>query len=236
VWRRLALAGLVCAVLAWQAWALLVGEFGMPESRESGDTYWVEVSGGTEVSQTVSVDALTFSRFVLVGKPQGQTAHPVHVTVEGIRTGIKLSLSLTMSTADAGRDGRLELSFPPIRPAAYSNWLYRFTVKVPAARPGSGLALLANRHDSYPDGALFVDGREQWGDLVFRTGSSRARVLGNVKALLQGAPAIARSDWVLGPVLVAYAVALVLFFWGLLGGVTGADRAPLAAPADTDTH
>jgi hypothetical protein len=80
-------------------------------------------------------------------------------------------------------------TFPPVENSARR--LFRLRVGVPGAAEGSGLSF-AIGPPYYPDGALHVGGRAQWGDLRFQTRSQHARVVD----LLRRRPAGRLGAWV----------------------------------------
>ncbi len=90
---------------------------------------------------------------------------------------------------------------------------YRLDIQAPGVRAGQGIALWAGRGQTYLGGVLAVNGKEQWGDLVFAAHADRASVFRRVEHLLRDKPAWLRSRWTLGTLIVLYNWALAAFTW-----------------------
>ena len=207
------------AFVAWQGYVVLVAEHGMPENPPGQDAYWVvETAGETTLTQTIEPEILLVNRFVIHArpagpKPQGDVVFDVLEGWDAHRLVLRRTVPIEQVVAAPG----YEVQFPVIqRPLIYF-WSYHLRVSVPQAGPGQGVRLLANRSDTCPAGRLFVGGREQWGDLVFRTGSNRATVFRNLSVYLRAGPGpAARPAWLLGAAFAVYGAALLTFLWRMV--------------------
>jgi hypothetical protein len=85
---------------------------------------------------------------------------------------------------------------------------FRITVRVPAAARGEGLTFELGPPD-YRWGELRIGGRQQWGDLKFATGASRARTLDTLRQLRRTLPWPFGTDTVLVLALLVLNAALV---------------------------
>jgi hypothetical protein len=95
---------------------------------------------------------------------------------------------------------------------------YLVEIGLPGTSFGRGISLLATRDEHYAQGRFWFDGREQWGDLVFSTGASRATSFSRFEHALRDKPAWLRSRWTLGALLALYNLALALVLWTVLTG------------------
>jgi hypothetical protein len=95
---------------------------------------------------------------------------------------------------------------------------HRYVLQILAAdaRPGHGLRFEASG-PQYPEGALLVGGRQEWGDLQFRTTAERTTIYRNLRHLRQSSslPAFARSDLFLAMMLLLFNLALAVLIWDL---------------------
>ncbi len=210
---------LLClALLGYEGHILFFKESGVPaNSRRSGRYAVGEIAGETRVSQTLRLGARGFNRVVVHPRAAGDRAagQIVFELRELIRFGPERPVfRLIRPAEDVLRESSFVWDFPPIDIS--SGRRYRLEIRSPIARPGEGITLLATREEGYPEGALFLDGREQWGDLVFETSASGGTAFGNLELTLANQPVALRSRWLLGLALVIYNVALVVFLRHLL--------------------
>lgn len=108
-----------------------------------------------------------------------------------------------------------EVRFPGSAIYRYRNW--RIRVSNPTAQPGSGVQALVSLDDAMPDSALYVNGREQWGDLVFETRSARGTVWRDAAAYLrEGLSSRFPVQPALGLLLLLVNVALIGLAWHVI--------------------
>jgi hypothetical protein len=110
--------------------------------------------------------------------------------------------------------GEFRFEFEPIEES--SGRRYELRLEAPSVPAGAGIGLWATREQAEGAGVLRVDGREHWGDLVFRADATRATVFRRFEHLLRDRPAWLRSRVTLGVVIVLYNWALAAFTWYLL--------------------
>lgn len=90
----------------------------------------------------------------------------------------------------------------------------RFRFELRLARPVQGVSLEARSDDALRPGFLVVDGRERWGDLIFRTRS--ATLYEVVSATPRSLPGVLRQPTVLLAMVLVQACALAFFWIGLV--------------------
>ena len=169
-------AALLAGLLGFQVYAVFLQPYGVP-SAHGRDTRWVgEVAGAVAVRQSFKMEADGFEAVTLHLRPTG-----------GALAG-QLVVELSEIVPESEQEVPVyRVSKPAADLAGTSAWTWRFNplddsrgrvfavqVSLPATGFGHGLDLLATRDEEYRDGRLWVDGREQWGDLVFETQASRA--------------------------------------------------------------
>ncbi|MBE3134465.1 MAG: glycosyltransferase family 39 protein, partial [Acidobacteria bacterium] len=108
------------------------------------------------------------------------------------------------------RDDSPALRFTPVARA----WDQFFRVRVKLAEAGvDEIALLVNARSTYRGGVLRIDGREQWGDLVFSAGSRDGSLLASLALVQGGVPASLRSGITVLILLVLFAAAAAGAVW-----------------------
>jgi hypothetical protein len=212
--RRLAFGVTAAMLLAWEVYAIFLAQYGTPSVKPARSRFWVgEIAGGVSVSQTFTLEAAGFNRIVIRARPYGRAASGqiVFELREMAPGGERLLYRVAKPATTVTASGTYTVRFSPIQESAHRS--YRFVVTAPRARPGEGIALLANNEESYPLGALFVGDREQWGDLVFEAGASRATIFTGVEYLLRDKSPLLRSRWLLAAVFALYNWALMTFLY-----------------------
>jgi len=204
-WAVLAMA----IVLGGQAWAVFVAEIGAQVSRPAGETTLAgEVAGERTVSQTFRVTEAGLAGITVHARSWSGAATGL-VTFELVDETSGASYARTSRPVDAVlASGGFTVPLP--RLGAFARRRYRLVVAMPVAPPGAGIGLVANRESRYADGALFVNGREQWGDLVFRTVAARPTVASNVDDFLRRRQPLVASVWFPAVLLLVYDLALAV--------------------------
>lgn len=218
----------LCGVLfAYEVYALFYKESGVPSAPRSTQAQLIgEVAGPFVVSQTFGVMAGGLSAVTI-------SAEPFDATVDG---DVVFTLTEIGQARPAGAVADVPEGFTPrqvahvVKPArevvASSTYTlsfqpveeshgkqYRLEIQAPTTAAGQGIALWASRGQAYLGGVLAVNGKEQWGDLVFSAHADRASVFRRVEYLLRDKPAWLRSPWTLGTLIVLYNWALAAFTW-----------------------
>jgi hypothetical protein len=168
-----------CA-LAIGVYALFFWNPGLAVNVARGRTFTARVTGDRGVSQSFAPGAdglsgITVAAIVsATAAPRGSVQFNLFETdaLQGDR--LVLSTQVLLERMAASAEYRL-----PVPPQGRSGLKrYRLDVRAEGLVPGDDAGLLATVDDTYPDGRLFVDGREQWGDLVFSAEATRASVAG----------------------------------------------------------
>lgn len=223
--------------IAWATTALLaalyvhtvaVASFGTAENRATDDRLLVgEIAGGRALSQTFFMEAAGLDRITIFPTATGEPADTsVRFELFLYEPGVGISrlFRIERPVVEVLAGPRYDLTFPPL-PSPRGR-RFRLEVSVPGSTPGHGIGLWGRRSAGYTDGVLVVGGRQQWGDLEFETGASRATVYGNVRHLWLGGPWPRLAG--VGTVLFLAAVGLVLLGlpWALLSAGGHAETVP----------
>jgi hypothetical protein len=91
---------------------------------------------------------------------------------------------------------------------------FAIRIAAPDATAGHGLRFEASG-PTYPQGAMTLGGRQEWGDLQFRTTAERTTIYRNVRHLRQSAqvPELVRSDVFLAIMLLLFNVVLAVLIY-----------------------
>ena len=126
------------------------------------------VSDGWQIGQgfRMNADGLTAVevRTTAVGLVRGRVRFELRLDDDPARPAIR---SGEVEAASLVQGDSYRFDFAPV--ADSRNAQYRFDLSSSQEEPSRGVALWATRGDSYPDGALVVNGTERWADLAFRT-------------------------------------------------------------------
>jgi hypothetical protein len=224
--QRLAAFFVVFGALAGgEVYGLFVRETGVPRVDRGPDARLVgEIAGSAAVAQTFVVGVDGFDGVTVEARPFGDAAAGTVVfDVAQIDPRLESSAQVTplyrilRPARDVVRAPRYRIAFPPI--AGSHGRLYRLEVRVPDAAPGQGLGLWATRDQVYRGGVLTVNGREEWGDLVFRASAARATPFRDMQHRLAAWHPAAGSPLLLGALLVLYNAGLALATWFLVAGL-----------------
>jgi hypothetical protein len=225
------------ALLAWQLDRWCFTPHGLVSTwanRHDGRTASAASPGG--VSQTFgmgadALDGVWLRPVVASGVPRGELV--VDLLLQGQGAALRRLERVAIPASDVRDVAALHVPFRPIR--ASRGLMYQVNVRHMHLADGPAIDLATTRDDALRSGRLFVDGREQWGDLVFETSSRRAtlvywlpEILRPWPAWVQAWPAIILGLLIVNGVL-AWACAMAV---GLVGD-GGVVPAALAAPDRT---
>jgi hypothetical protein len=218
------------ALFSYEVAALFYRETGVPVA-ERGDRPRLigEIAGDTVVAQTFVVGAGGLHAVTIEARPFGpDTAGAVEFALTDIGRADARRASVARPRDDASRpvarlvasarevvaEERFRFEFPPVEDSKDRQYLLE--IKALDAPAGRGIGVWATREQAYEGGILLVDGREQWGDLVFAAHAERATLFRRVEHMLADKPAWIRSRWTLGTLIVLYNWALAAFTWYML--------------------
>lgn len=209
-WPIWGAAGVVAAI-AFEVYLLFVQAHGTPRTSGAGASWVGELAGAKVYSQTIRIDASGWYEIAFRARPhesqvQGDAViEIVDVLSQGTE---RLLFRRVIPAAELVKSSWYRHRFPPLDDTA--GRLFRLDVRLPTTPAGFGLALAKTYDNPYRQGALYIEGRERWEDLVFTTRATRATVFGNLQRLW--------SDWppVMGlilfwTILIVYTLALVTF-------------------------
>jgi hypothetical protein len=213
--RRTAFVLCLIVFFSYEAYALFVRESGVtahePRPRELHLTR--EVNVNTPLSQTFVMHAEGFQGVELFARPSDQPpSGPLEVVVmqETEAGWVFLSRSqIDVESIDLA--GSVVVTTPRVDHSAGT--AFRVDVTMPQAAPGHGLRFQAGG-PTYVQGVMTIGGRQEWGDLKFRTRASRATVLRNLQHVRQTWPAPFRSDlfWIFALLVINWALATVVYY------------------------
>lgn len=89
----------------------------------------------------------------------------------------------------------------------------KLTLSMPEAPPGHGLRFEAGG-PTYVQGNMTISGREEWGDLKFRTVAQRTTVFRHIQHLRPGLPPLLQTDvfWVTALIAINWALATIVYY------------------------
>lgn len=207
--RRAAFVGGCVLLFGWQAWALFVREPGPPVEVQDANAIVIEAFGdGAAVGQTFvpmseRLDGLTVwfrstepraatVRCELAGEVE-QTFEPLYRWTEAVTVN--------------GRTPHT-FAFPPVEPSFGRPMRFTVALIESASAP---VGIEASAGDAMRPGVLLIDGREQWGDLCFRTrAATRFRAL---MAVAGGLPGPIRDPAIAFALLAIYNWAVMTFVY-----------------------
>jgi hypothetical protein len=221
-------------LLGGEVYGLFFRESGVPRVDRGPDARLVgEIAGAAAVAQTFVAGVDGLDGVTIEAQPFGHSvAGTVVFDVAQIDPRLGPSGQVTplyrilRPAREVVRAPRHRVSFPPI--AGSRGRRYRFEVRVPDAEPGHGLGLWATRSQAYRGGVLTVNGREVWGDLVFRASAARATAFRDLQQRLNAWHPAAGSPWLLGALFLLYNTGLAVVVWFLV-----APAGEATAPAHT---
>ena len=215
--RRTAFVLCLIVLFGYEAYTLFLRETGLAGNEPlAGQRYLTrEVNAETPLSQTFVAHADGFNGIEIFARPSEQPAvGPLDIRVSQV-VGEKLTplahVSLDVARLDLSAAGSVVVATPPLTPSAGAP--LRLDVAMPQAPRGHGVRFEAGG-PTYAYGALSIGGREEWGDLKFRTLAERATVMRNIRLLRRTWPAPLHNDgvWFLGLVIANWALATLLYY------------------------
>jgi hypothetical protein len=218
------------ALFALQIYVLFYQQSGVPSAPRAAQTQPVgEIAGDVVVSQTFGVMAGGLSGLTMAAQPAGQAvegdvvftltevgdARPAGAVASVPEGFVPRQVAHVVKPAReiVARD-TFTIAFTPLEDSHGKQ--YRLEIQAPDVPAGKGIAVWTSRGQSYLGGVFAVNGKEQWGDLVFWAHAERASVFRRVEYLLQDQPGWLRSRWTLGTLIVLYNWALAAFTWYML--------------------
>ncbi len=219
-------------VIAYEAYAFFIKEAGEAQNIASRADWHLtgEVAGEAALVQGLVTHLDGFGGIDVwahasSGPPQG----PVEFMVtEDLGTGTETVARLSVPAAQVVAAQPFHMTIPRVDASAGHH--YKLRIRAPQATRGQGIRFEASG-PAYPEGTLSLGGREEWGDLQFRTTAERTTIYRNVRHLRQSAPAIVRSDLFLALMLLLFNAAIGTLLYDLACAPAGAPGRDAATPA-----
>lgn len=212
--RRLRGFAIVLAcVLAYEGYAFFIKEAGEAENIASASDWHLtgEVAGNVALTQGLVPHADGFEGLDVWAHATSDTpSGAVQLTLtQGTPQGNEVVARASYPAADVASTRPYHMTFARIDASAGRQ--YTLTLSAPEASRGHGLRFEASG-PAYPQGAMMLGDREEWGDLQFRTTAERTTIYRNVRHLRQSSqvPAMVRSDLFLVVMLLLFNVALAV--------------------------
>ena len=221
---------IVCGALALQAWVLWGERWGVATNPPSGPVSKVgEIAERIAAEQTFTMRARGLRAFTFTpraagpGVTGGVVFDLYDVTPEGDRSLFRI----VKKGASVVRDQPYTLEFTPIDLPVPRT--FKIRIALPDAKFGEGFFIDGVEHDRYAGGVLVVNDREVWGDLVFDTDASTARLIGRLDRIGRPYPPLLRS----APVVIGLVAGLNLLLAWVVWVAVATPRAPAcASPLD----
>jgi hypothetical protein len=213
----------------YEAYAFFIKEAGEAENIASASDWHLtgEVAGDIVLAQGVTPHADGFDGLDVwahATAPGVTPAGSVRFTItQDNGSGPETVAQVTAPAADVVTRRPFHVTIPRIDVSAGRQYTVR--IAAPQATPGHGLRFEASG-PTYPQGAMTLGGRQEWGDLQFRTSAERTTIYRNVRHLRQTAPAFARSDLFLALMLLLFNTALATLLYDVACGRDHADDQP----------
>jgi hypothetical protein len=227
--RRRAFLVVLALVLAYEGYAFFIKEAGETQNIASRDDWHLtgEVAGEAALVQGLVTHADGFEGIdVWAHASGGPPPGPLDVLV----------------TADrgAGREAVARVSYPAAQVVAApqpfhvtiprvdqsAGQHFELHIAAPLAPRGQGVRFEASG-PAYPEGTLSLGGREEWGDLQFRTTAERSTIYRNLRHVRQGAPALVRSDLFLALMLLLFNGAIATLLYDFVFAPGTGERLPV---------
>jgi hypothetical protein len=229
--RRTGFVLFLIALFSYEAYALFVRESGLTanEPRAADRHLTREVNADTPLTQTFVMHGDGFSGVELFVRRSDQPPiGPVEVVIsQDLPAGwVPFSRStIDVASIDLDGDGSMLVTTPRVEQSAGFGFLVQ--VSMPRAPRGHGLRFEAGG-STYVQGHMTLGGREEWGDLKFRTRAARATVLRNIRHQRLAWPAPLDSDlfWVIALIVINWALATVAYYLAFSPGVPETPDAP----------
>jgi hypothetical protein len=221
--RRRAWAIVLACVLAYEAYAFFIKEAGEAENIATASDWHLtgEVAGDAVLEQGLVPHADGFDGVdVWAHATQESSAGSASVPSGVVRFTITRSTAngaLTVATvtypaAEVVAKRPFHVAIPRLDVSAGQGFAIR--IAAPDATAGHGLRFEASG-PTYPQGVMTLGGRQEWGDLQFRTTAERTTIYRNLRHLRQSAqvPDAVRSDLFLAVMLLLFNIALVVLIY-----------------------
>ena len=217
--RALTVIAALVLLIGYQVYALFMEQHGAPSAHVfSGRVTTPEVVGPTSAGQMFRLEADGFDSVTIHAARAGERVAPTIffklfevLPDESGQPGLeRLIFRAPRHGIDVVARGLFTVRFPQIEQSA--GRLYRFEVTVPNANPGGGIVLQATRDNVYRAGAFIIDGREQWGDLMFSTSAGHATAFARLRRQFGSS----FFNWVLFAVLALQTAALATLAYYLM--------------------
>jgi hypothetical protein len=218
--RRGAWAIVLACVLAYEAYAFFIKEAGEAENIATASDWHLtgEVAGDAVLEQGLVPHADGFdgvdvwahaSQEASGGVPPGVVRFTI---TQGTANGPLTVAMVTHPAAEVVATRPFHVAIPRVDVSAGQGFAIR--IAAPEATPGHGLRFEASG-PTYPQGVMTLGGRQEWGDLQFRTTAERTTIYRNVRHLRQSAqvPDLVRSDLFLAGMLLLFNVALAVLIY-----------------------
>jgi len=209
--RVLAFWAVMALLIAYQGYALFIHEAGNVSNIASASDRHLtgEVAGDAAlvqgfVTHADGFDGVDVWAHASRGTPRGMVVFDIREPAGADGAPIA---RVSVSAAQVVAAQPFHVTIPRVDASAGHH--YDLSITAPQATPGDGVRFEASA-PAYPEGKLSLGGREEWGDLQFRTTAERTTIYRNLRHLRQSpsVPAIARTD-------VFLIVMMLLFNWAI---------------------
>ncbi|MPY89820.1 MAG: hypothetical protein GEU99_18095 [Luteitalea sp.] len=194
------------SIFGYEVFRLFFFQHGTPGvSPVSGRTTLIEGLAGTRtVAQTFVLNADGFDGISVRARAgsTGVAGDVIFELYDLVAGRNRLIYRIRHPARDLVARRSFRVSFPAIVPSRGRR--FRVHVRAPQVPPDRAIALAATLTDEYPDGQLFVDGREYWGDLVFETSARYATAPWLLDRMMPLGPSWLRTWWFASALFLAW--------------------------------
>jgi hypothetical protein len=218
------LRGFACVlaiVLGYEGYAFFVKASGEAENIASASDWHLtgEVAGEIALEQGLVAHADGFDGLDLWAHATGAapSGELQVLVIQDIGYGPEPAARVSYPAAEVVATQPFHVTIPRIDRSA--GRFYLVHLAAPQAVRGQGLRFEASG-PAYPQGTMTLGGRQEWGDLQFRTTAERTTIYRNVRHLRQSAalPAFARTDLFLVLMLLLFNLALGTLLYDVVFG------------------
>lgn len=215
---RRAFALVLTCVLAYEVYAFFIKEAGETANLASAADWHLtgEAAGDVKLEQELVLHADGFEGIDLWPHATSDTPRGV-IRFVVYETGVASPERVAAVTFPAARVvGQRPFHVPIPRIDRSAGRRFVLQIAAPDAERGHGVRFEASG-PTYPEGRLSLGGRQEWGDLQFRTLAERTTIYRNLRHLRQSpaVPAFARSDAFLVLMLVLFNLAMAVVLYTL---------------------
>jgi hypothetical protein len=200
----LGLLGCVVVILAGVGWWLSRGDWVYPDQLHAEDVVEQDLAGSTTIGQTIVVYQAGLQGIEIKGRSVAQSnGRPMTIH---IRPGLEAEdlRQATISSSELMEDGWARFSFEPLPDSRLG--YYYFFVEAPDATTADEIKLRYGPPEAYLDGALYLNGHPQEGQLAFRLIYNRPAMLAD----------FVRSAFIFVPGTIAIILVFVIPGWAML--------------------